>query len=92
MKTLRLIGVALFTVLMSVNLTACGGDDKDEPSGGGNPLVGTWVEKVTDDSFRVPTGSQKRDALTSIPFLCSQAPSWFPYSYLECRGDDLDLI
>lgn len=41
MKTLRLIGVALLTVLLSVSFSACG--DDDEPSSGGNPLVGTWV-------------------------------------------------
>lgn len=50
MRTLRLIGIALLTVLMSVNLTACGGDDKDEPSGGGNPLVGTWTGKGQDSA------------------------------------------
>jgi hypothetical protein len=50
MKTFRAIGVALISVLLSVSFSACG--DDDEPSSGGNPLVGTWVEKVTDDSLR----------------------------------------
>jgi len=39
MKTFRAIGVALLTVLMNVSFSACG--DDDEPSSGGNPLVGT---------------------------------------------------
>ena len=36
MKTLRFIGVALFTVLMSVSFSACGGSDDDDNGGGGN--------------------------------------------------------
>ena len=51
MKTLRFIGVTLISVLIIACFSACG-DDDDEPSSGGNPLVGTWVEKVTDDSLR----------------------------------------
>jgi hypothetical protein len=35
MKTLRLVGSALFAVLLSVNLTSCGSDD-DDSNGGGN--------------------------------------------------------
>ncbi len=46
--------MALITVLLSVNLTACGGDD-DEPSGGGNPLVGTWVGTSTSGLYTIET-------------------------------------
>ena len=42
MKTIRLIGVALFTVLMSVGFSACGGSDDDNGDSSSNPLVGTW--------------------------------------------------
>ena len=45
MKTLRFIGIALLTVLMSVSFSACGGDD-DNQGGGSNvkskDVVGTW--------------------------------------------------
>ena len=50
MKTIRFIGVALLTVLLSVSFTACGGDDKDEPGGNSNPLVGTWLG-TSDDGY-----------------------------------------
>ena len=45
MKTLRFIGVALLTVLMSVSFSACGGDD-DDNGNTGNPIVGTWRAEV----------------------------------------------
>lgn len=49
MKTIRLIGIALLTLLVIVPISACSSDDEN---GSDNPLVGTWVEKVTDDSLR----------------------------------------
>ena len=43
MKTLRFIGVALFTVLMSVGFSACGGDDDDVDNGGSSASIeGEW--------------------------------------------------
>lgn len=44
MKTLRLIGMALIAIVMSVNFVACS-DDDDE-----NPLFGTWVSVYTENS------------------------------------------
>ena len=41
MKTLRFIGVALLTVLLSVSFSACGSDD-DGPQTSSSPLIGTW--------------------------------------------------
>jgi uncharacterized protein (TIGR03066 family) len=47
MKTLRFIGIALLTVLMSVAISSCSSssdDDGNQPSS--NPLIGTW--EMTD--------------------------------------------
>ena len=41
MKTIRLFGIALLTVLMSVSFSACGSDD-DGPQTSSSPLIGTW--------------------------------------------------
>lgn len=41
MKTLRFIGVALLTVLMSVSFSACGGSDDEETAS----IEGTWYLK-----------------------------------------------
>ena len=50
MKTLRLFGVALLTVLMSVSFSACGSDDDgNQPSS--NPLVGTWEMTDVDGDY-----------------------------------------
>ena len=43
MKTLRVIGMALVAISMSVNFVACSDDDDD------NPIVGTWRCEVVDD-------------------------------------------
>ena len=47
MKTLRFIGVALLTVLMSVSFSACGGSDDDDNGGGGisASIEGKWYLK-----------------------------------------------
>lgn len=45
-KTLRMFGMTLVAILLSVNFCACGSDDDDEPadpSTHDSALVGTWV-------------------------------------------------
>ena len=42
MKTLRIVGMAIITVIMSVNFVACSSDDDGENESN-SPLVGTWV-------------------------------------------------
>ncbi len=42
MKTIRFIGIALLTVLMSVGFTACSSDSNNEEESPYNPFVGTW--------------------------------------------------
>lgn len=48
MKTLRLIGVALLTVLLSVGFSSCSKSDDDNGSSSSNPLVGTWRAEVEE--------------------------------------------
>lgn len=48
MKTIRLFGMALLTVLMSVCFSACGGSDDEDNGGGGSSstsIEGTWISK-----------------------------------------------
>ena len=46
MKTMRLFGVALLTVLMSVSFSACGGSDDDVDNGTPSASIeGTWYLK-----------------------------------------------
>ncbi|MBP5713687.1 MAG: hypothetical protein J6X07_03195 [Prevotella sp.] len=49
MKTIRLFGVALLTVLMSVCFSACSSSDDDDNGGGGSEVTasieGTWYLK-----------------------------------------------
>lgn len=42
MKTLRFIGIALLTVLLSVSFSSCSKSDDDNGGSSSNPLVGTW--------------------------------------------------
>ena len=46
MKTLRFIGIALLTVLMSVAISSCSKSDDDNNGGGGSSvsIEGTWIE------------------------------------------------
>ena len=47
MKTLRFIGIALLTVLMSVAISSCSKSDDDNNGGEGSSasIEGTWIEK-----------------------------------------------
>jgi len=51
MKTLRLFGISLLTVLMSVSFSACGGSDEEDDNGGGGntPSVSKRLVKVTEE-------------------------------------------
>lgn len=80
MKKLRFIGVALLTVLMSVNFSACGGDD-DEASGSGNPLVGTWVGLAGESGWQ---GNHK------IIFNSNGTGSWNEWSDKNSYTDPFD--
>lgn len=50
MKTIRLFGVALLTVLFSVSFSACSSSSDDE-NNSYNPLVGTWLGTASDSGW-----------------------------------------
>ena len=54
MKTLRLFGMMLMTVLMAFNMTACGDDDDNSGSGSAD-YVGIWVSVDQTDRMEVIT-------------------------------------
>ena len=58
MKNIRLVGMALLALFMSVSFSACGGSDDDDNNGGGGSsasIEGTWYLKsekwFTDESW-----------------------------------------
>lgn len=57
MKTLRLFGMMLMTVLMAFNMAACGDDDEEDGNGNGGSsnYVGIWIESDTDERMDVVT-------------------------------------
>ena len=63
MKTLRLFGIALLTVLMSVAISSCSKSDDDNGGGGGSSasIEGTWYlksEKWFTDESRTKVSSE----------------------------------
>ena len=63
MKTLRLFGIALLTVLMSVGSSSCSKSDDDNGGGGGSSasIEGTWYlksEKWFTDESRTTVSSE----------------------------------
>ena len=63
MKTLRLFGIALLTVLMSVGSSSCSKSDDDNNGGGGSSasIEGTWYlksEKWFTDESRTKVSSE----------------------------------
>ena len=63
MKTLRLFGIALLTVLMSVGYSSCSKSDDDNGGGGGSSasIEGTWYlksEKWFTDESRTKVSSE----------------------------------
>lgn len=53
MKTFRLIGMALFAIMMCVNFTACSSDDDEENFE--SSLIGTWFEVDSEEEQRCYT-------------------------------------
>ena len=51
MKTFKLIGVALLTVLMCVGFSSCSKSDDDNGGSSSNPLVGTWELSDEDGDY-----------------------------------------
>ena len=92
MKTLRLIGVALLTVLLSVSLTACGGDDDDDVPGGGGGnnyktlIIGKW-KVVGESSWRATHVEFKSDGTFS--YTSTEDPSYEEHGSYKIEGDVL---
>ena len=59
MKTFKLIGVALLTVLMCVGFSSCSKSDDDNGGSSSNPLVGTW--ELSDEDGYYSTVELKAD-------------------------------
>lgn len=51
MKKFLFLSMAMIMAILSLGLTACGDDDKDEPSGANADLVGTWKMTGSEDGF-----------------------------------------
>ncbi|MDE5957685.1 MAG: copper resistance protein NlpE [Muribaculaceae bacterium] len=49
-KTMRMIGMTLVAIILSLSFTACGDDEADEPETHDSSLIGTWecVENETN--------------------------------------------
>ena len=66
MKNIRLVGMALLALFMSVSFSACGGSDDDDNNGGGgdtsSSIAGTWYLKsekwFTDESMKTVSGEK----------------------------------
>ena len=66
MKNIRLVGMALLALFMSVSFSACGGSDDDDNNGGGgdtsSSIEGTWYLKsekwFTDESMKTVSGEK----------------------------------
>ena len=65
MKNIRLVGMALLALFMSVSFSACGGSDDDDNNGGGgdtsSSIEGTWYlksEKWFTDESRTKVSSE----------------------------------
>lgn len=41
-KTMRMIGMTLVAIILSLSFTACGDDEADEPETHDSSLIGTW--------------------------------------------------
>ena len=86
MKTLRFIGVALLTVLMSVSFSACGGDDDNGGNNYKSLIVGKWklVEQYSLVATHVEYKSDGTFSYTSI-----DDPTYEQHGVYKIEGDVL---
>ena len=62
MKTIRLFGVALLTVLISVGFSACSSSSDDDNNGGGKTstsIEGTWYMKSMKGFYYYPADGEE---------------------------------
>ncbi|MBR6046776.1 MAG: hypothetical protein IKP44_01625, partial [Bacteroidaceae bacterium] len=51
MKKFYYLMMAMLMAMTTLSLTACGDDEEDGPSGGGNDIEGTWKGNLTNDWY-----------------------------------------
>ena len=89
MRSLRLIGMALITVLLSVSFSACCSSDDENDNGGNNYkslIIGKW--KVSGESSMVATHVEyKKDG--TFWNTSTEEPTYEQYGVYKIDGDIL---
>ena len=88
MKTLRFIGIALLTVLMSVAISSCSKSDDDNNGGGGSSasIVGTWIEKH-HKNYKWDYSKNSPDWSTGYSYTLNEPETWI----ISKNGDNLKV-
>ena len=88
MKTLRFIGIALLTVLMSVAISSCSKSDDDNNGGGGSSasIEGTWIEKRLI-SYEWDYSKNSPDMSTGVARTPNDPETWI----ISKNGDNLKV-
>ena len=88
MKTLRFIGIALLTVLMSVAISSCSKSDDDNNGGEGSSasIEGTWIEK-RNISYEWDYSKNSPDMSTGVARTPNDPETWI----ISKNGDNLKV-
>ena len=88
MKTLRFIGIALLTVLMSVAISSCSKSDDDNNGSGGSSasIEGTWIEKRYI-SYEWDYSKNSPDWSTGWAYTLNEPETWI----ISKNGDNLKV-
>ena len=88
MKTLRLFGIALLTVLMSVAISSCSKSDDDNNGGGGSSasIEGTWIKKRCM-LYEWDYSKNSPDWSTGYAYTLNEPETWI----ISKRGDNLKV-
>lgn len=78
MKTIKLFGFALITVLLCVSLSSCSKSDDDGGGSSSNPLVGTWRAEIVEKG--------------EVQYWEMTFNANFTFSYKEYNKDDNSII
>ena len=88
MKTLRFIGIALLTVLMSVAISSCSKSDDDNNGGGGSSasIEGTWNLKRCM-LYKWDYSKNSPDWSTGYSYTLNEPETWI----ISKNGDNLKV-
>ena len=88
MKTLRFIGIALLTVLMSVAISSCSKSDDDNNGGEGSSasIEGTWIEKH-HKNYKWDYSKNSPDMSTGEVYTPNDPETWI----ISKNGDNLKV-